>query len=155
MILNLGFLFLGTNIKTSCIFFCKNKQLVYGLISNLLIPHLDCDKLHEANLRFEMLVVSTFLIVFLFLRLINLFFLVNLDDIFGLFMTVLCVFIGGVPAAMTIIVSYCILMNYYFCGFAIFFTLNCVRLMVRMGVLSDAYQKFVNFVLEVQNTFHF
>ena len=128
---------------------------MYGLISNMINPYLDCDKMHEENLRFEMLVVSTFLVVFLFLRLINLFFVVNLGDIFGLFMTVLCVFIGGVPAAMTIMVSYCILMNYYFCGFAIFFVLNSVRLMVRMGILSDVYQKFVNFVLEVQNTFHF
>ena len=82
-------------------------------------------------------------------------FLVNISEIFGLFMTVLCVFVGGVPAAMTIAVSYCILMDYYFCGFAIFFTLNCVRLMVRMGILSDAYQRLVNFVMDVQNTFNF
>ena len=151
--LNRIFSFLGVKTaRTSCAMFCKNKGLLYGLLSNLLYPHLDCNKIHESNLRFELLVVSTFLVIFLFLRVVNLFVFINLSEWYGIFMTALCLFLGGIPAAITIGVSYCIVTDQYLSGFSIFFVMILIRLVARFGVLSDVYQRLVDFMMTLQGT---
>ena len=109
---------------------------MYGLLSNLLYPHLDCNKIHEANLRFELLVVGAFLVIFLFLRVVNLFVFVNLSECYGVIMTALCLFLGGIPAAITVGVSYCIVTDQFLSGFSIFFVMIFIKLVIRSGILN-------------------
>jgi len=123
---------------------------LYGLLSNLLYPHLDCNKIHEANLRFELLVVGAFLVIFLFLRVVNLFVFVNLSECYGIIMTALCLFLGGIPAAITVGVSYCIVTDQFLSGFSIFFVMIFIKLVVRSGILSDVYQMSVEFMMALQ-----
>ena len=116
----------------------------------MLYPHLDCNKIHEANLRFELLVVGAFLVIFLLLRVVNLFVFVNLSECYGIIMTALCLFLGGIPAAITVGVSYCIVTDQFLSGFSIFFVMIFIKLVIRSGILSDVYQMSVEFMMALQ-----